>query len=161
MLPHDFEPLAAVRDRSELARRYRVPEQVLRVPGDATLRLVAHPKRVAVPFGEGLPGHEDARRIAARCRQEERDQLWGLALEPLDVRDSEGGAVDWPGGFDVPATAEGIRGFSRTVGPFHYALFPDDGSWVLMALLRDTYPRLPSGHELVLDAAWATLPASA
>lgn len=145
---HLLEP---INDWAHLIERYRVLEHGVRLPGDGKLHLVAREQWVAVPTEDGVPSGGDVRRIAKVCDEQGWRHLWALAMEELQVRDSEGREVHWPYGFDVPATTEGVEQFVRAIVPLHYALLPPDGSWMILAMLRDDLEILVGPPEIVQD----------
>lgn len=124
-------------DPAEVARRYAVLRQAVRLPGDGTLRLVARPGWVAVATEDGLPSRGDADRIAAMSRRQGRGWLWALLLDDLDPHDAHGNPIAWPAVCDVAATPDGVRLVRRMAQPVHYALLPADAAWVVLALMRD------------------------
>lgn len=127
----DFRPLVTVDNWAELSRRYQVLADVLRLPGDGTLRLVRPERWVAVPSEDF--SYDDVPPILAQCEQEGRNWLWGLALEELAWEDPDRA---WPAGFEVPATSDGLDAFLTAITVLHYALLPDDAAWAVLALGR-------------------------
>lgn len=127
--PADFEPLVTVDDWDELSRRYQVLASVLRLPGDGTLRLARPEGWVAVPSEDF--SYNDVPAFLAQCEREGREWLWGLALEDLAWEDPDRA---WPAGFEVPATHEGLDTFITAITVLHYALLPDDATWIVLAL---------------------------
>lgn len=137
-MPHSFDPLVPIRDKSQLARRYEVLQRAVRIPGDGTLRFVARPGWKALPVDDELPSGNDAQRIASLSHHHgDSHLLWALALEKVEPLDSHGQYVDWAHSFDVPTTVEGITAFRRIVSPISFALMPPSISWVLLTIPRD------------------------
>lgn len=127
----DFHPLVAVDDWGELSRRYQVLADVLRLPGDGTLRLVRPEGWVAVPSEDF--DHDDLPSLVAQCEEEARQWLWGLTLEELAWKDPH---RSWPAGFEVPATLAGLQAFLSTIAVLHYALLPHEAAWTVLSLGR-------------------------
>lgn len=136
----------------------QVLADVLRLPGDGTLRLVRPEGWVAVPSEDF--DHDDLPSLVAQCEEEARQWLWGLTLEELAWKDPH---RSWPAGFEVPATLAGLQAFLSTIAVLHYA---DD--WrgtspgtaeelsAILVALRDGYLSLTPGEVLSLEAPWAT-----
>lgn len=197
----DDLPPTPVLDGAELQRRYRTLGQVVRLPGDGTVRLVRREGWVAVPT-EPL-SEADAPGLLDLCEKESRQELWALSLRRQAWRAPDGSPV-WPAGLELPATHRGLEALLREVASFvnTYALLPEDAAWTALAMgpsdyglvlgrpeavervlgpvarahqafeeyasdleeplravleaLRDRYPALPPGQELLLEEPWAT-----